>query len=331
MRGKNLKDKLIISLKGAILGFVGLAVPGLSASTIGIEIGIYFVMIDIISDVFKNLKRNAVFLLFLGIGYLLGAFIGSIAVNTIYVSAPFVMISLIIGMILGGIPKMAKNLKEGLKSVSCWAVMIILIVLLLAFSFFVTAGRQITFVDMDIKDYIILFGVGIFTSTTLIIPGVDFAVLLLSLGYYNALTGLIANIFDFSHIVGNLLILVIYLSGYGIGCIIFAKLIKKLIRKYEIQTRFASFAFVITAPAIIIKKNIFDNPAFFVTTPQLVLGIVLFICGLTSILLLTRYLSLKQAAREKAPKSFSDGESESAEIRAQNKRKGESLEKEEKC
>ena len=49
--------KLIIYLEGILLGFVSLAIPGLSASTIALEIDIYYDMIDAISNIFKKFKR----------------------------------------------------------------------------------------------------------------------------------------------------------------------------------------------------------------------------------------------------------------------------------
>ena len=272
--------RLITFIKGIILGFVGLAVPGLSASTIALEIGVYQHIIGAISNLFSKFRQSIGFLALIVLGYFTGGFIGAVAVESIYKFAPLVMILLVIGLIIGGMPHMARSLKSGAKKASDWIVLAVTVVLLLAFSFFVTGGKEVSFDEMHVWDYIILFFVGIITSTTLVVPGVDFAVLLLALGYYNAFTALISNIFDFSVIGHTLLILGIYLIGYGIGSFIFAKLIKKIIDRFKDQTTYASFGFVLVAPFVVVKKGIFDNPDFSYTTFDIIFGSILFIASL---------------------------------------------------
>jgi len=279
--------KFTTFIKGIILGFVGLAVPGLSASTVALEVGIYQHMINALSNLFKKFKSSALFLGVLMLGYFTGGFIGSVAVESIYKTAPLVMILLVIGLLIGGMPHMAKSLKPGAKKVSDWIVLAVVVVFLIIFSFILTGGKEISFENMKVTDYIMLFFVGIITSTTLVVPGVDFAVLLISLGYYNAFTGVISNIFDFSQIVHNLLILGTYIIGYGIGAFVFSKLIKKIIDKFSDQTTFASFGFVLVAPVIVIKKGIIDNPDFRYSTFDIIFGAIL---GISSMLIMIYFL-----------------------------------------
>ena len=285
--------KLIVYLKGILLGFVGLAIPGLSASTIALEVNIYYEMIDAISNLFKRFKTSIIFLIFLVLGYFSGGFIGSVIIHTVYNDFPLIIILLIIGFILGGIPNMYHNLKPGLKKVSCYITMLVIIAGLLAFTFLVKNGEQITFENMEISDYIILFFVGIFTSSTLVIPGVDFAVLLISIGYYQALISLIAEIFVFQDLLHKLLVLGVYLVGYGIGSFLLSKVIKLLLDKFQIQSQFASFAFVIIAPFIVIKKGIIDNPNYSCNTIQCIIGAVLGIGAFLGMFFAMRYFRLK--------------------------------------
>lgn len=289
--------RIITFIKGIILGFVGLAVPGLSASTIALEIGVYQHIINAISNIVSKFGQSAVFLIFIMLGYFTGGFIGAVAVESVYKTAPLVMIMLVIGLILGGIPHMAKSLKPGVKKASDWIVLVVTVLALLAFSFFVTGGKEVSFDNMKFYDYIVLFFVGLITSTTLVVPGVDFAVLLIALGYYNAITSLISNIFDFSVIGHTLLVLGIYLVGYGIGSFIFSKLIKKLITKFSDQTTYASFGFVLVAPFVVIKKGIFDNPDFRYSTFDIIFGSILFVA---SILIMVYILIIFDKKRKRA-------------------------------
>lgn len=290
--------RLITFIKGIILGFVGLAVPGLSASTIALEIGVYTDIIGAISNLFSKFRSCALFLLLVVLGYFTGGFIGAVAVESIYKTAPLVMILLVIGLIIGGMPHMAKTLKSGVKKVSDWVVLVLTVVALLAFSFFVTGSKEVSFDEMHVWDYIILFFVGIITSTTLVVPGVDFAVLLIALGYYNAITLLISNIFDFSMIGHTALILGIYLIGYGIGSFLFAKLIKKLIMRFQDQTTYASFGFVLVAPFIVIKKGIFDNPDFSYTTFDIIFGAILFVASVLTMIYILHAFDRKKKLRQ---------------------------------
>lgn len=292
--------KLIIYLEGILLGFVSLAIPGLSASTIALEIDIYYDMIDAISNIFKKFKKSIVFLAILIAGYATGCFLGAISITTAYKAFPLVVVLTILGFVVGGMPEMIKKMIADFKKISCWIVLIVITILIILFSMVVTEGQRITFVDMKILDYIILFFVGFITASTLVIPGVDFAVVLLSLGYYYAFTDLIANIFDFSMIGEHLLILGIYLVGYGIGTFLFSKVIKILMNKYPSQANFASFAFVLTAPFIVIEKCVVENENFTYTNTQLVVGIILFVIGFLLIFLAPKVLkNLKNKQRKR--------------------------------
>lgn len=274
-----LKKHLLISLKGLLLGFVSLAIPGLSASTIAILVGIYFTLINSISNIFKEFKKSITFLSFLLLGFCTGSILAALTVDLIYTTFPLVIILAALGFIIGGIPNMVKKIKSGFKKLSCWIIFIIIAFILSFYSYFVTDGQVVTFDNMGLVDYITLFIIGVITASTLVIPGVDFAVLLLSLGYYHSLVGIIANLFA-GNIVNNFIVLGIFFGGYLSGCLLFAKIIKFLSKKYSIQMQFANFAFVIASIPIIIKKCMIDNPNYQYSTGQLIFGIVVAIIGL---------------------------------------------------
>ena len=60
---------LIVYIKGILLGFVSLAIPGLSASTVALIVNIYYDMINSISDIFKAPKKSIKFLIFFARSY----------------------------------------------------------------------------------------------------------------------------------------------------------------------------------------------------------------------------------------------------------------------
>lgn len=321
---------LTIFLKGILLGFVSLAIPGLSASTIALEVGVYYLLINSISSIFKDFKKSIAFLGTLIGGYAVGCFGGAISIDLIYDHYPVVMTLMILGFILGGIPYMAKELKSGLKKVSCWISLAVVVTFLIIFSFLITEGKNITFDNMEIIDYILLFIVGFITASTLVVPGVDFAVLMIALGYYYPFVGLVANIFHFEHIIHTLIIFGIYLAGYFIGCFIFSILIKKIMIRFQTQTKFASFGFVLVAPIIVIKKNIIDNPTFHYTTTQLIVGSALAVVGFLALYFLPKpaediSMMMENGKQENASKDLVVIEETSEELVIENEKKDEGI------
>lgn len=285
--------KIIILIKGVLLGFVSLAVPGLSASTIGLIVNIYYDMIDAISNIFKNPRKSIPFLLFLIVGFLIGNLIGAFSVNTAYSAYPLAVTITIWGFILGGIPGMVKELIPYFKKISNILILVIVITLLILNTYIFKEAATVNLENMTLYDYVLLVIVGFITAATLVIPGIDFAVVLLSMGYYYALVGVIANIFDFTQLLYNLTILVPYVIGYLIGTFFFSKVIKAIYKKYSIQTKFAGLAFVLAAPAIVVKNCIVDNVNFEFSITQLIVGIVLAAIGF-GILFYTTYLYPKK-------------------------------------
>lgn len=283
-----------IILKGILLGIVSIAIPGLSASTVAIMIGIYALMIHSISGILKDFKHNFPFLISLIFGFFLGALTGALVIKVIYELTPLVVILIIIGCILGSIPMEFKRLLPGFKKASNIIVLIVVIVLLFSYSFFIKEGVAINFDQMELGDYIHLFIIGIFTSVTLVIPGVDFAVVFLALGYYYSFIDVAYNLITFSNFLYHLSILGVYIIGYGIGAFLFSNIIKALMNKFKSQAEFASFAFVIAAPIIVIKNCIIENKSFHYSIPEIIIGSILMIIFFSLILFMTLKKKIKQ-------------------------------------
>lgn len=279
--------KIQLFLKGILIGFVSVAIPGFSASTIAIILGVYYVMIEAISELFQHFKRSLVFLLVLIAGYAVGAWIGANCVSILYDSFPLVMVFITLGLIIGSLPKMILEIKPYLHKISNWVIVLFIWGMLLLFSFLVIQKEEVTLsIYMPIQDYFWLAGIGIITAGTLVIPGMDFAVVLLSLGYYHAIMGLM-NVFS-KEVLSNFLVLCVYLIGYGVGAFLLSKLIQQLVKKYEVKMKFANFAFVAISPFLVIKQGILNNPYFdnhqIISDSTFVLAIVL---GILAFLIVT--------------------------------------------
>ncbi|MBE6555987.1 MAG: DUF368 domain-containing protein [Ruminococcaceae bacterium] len=289
-------NKLGLYLKGILIGFASLAVPGLSASTIAIVLLVYYDMIYAISHIFSKTKQSLTFLLVLVAGYGTGALAGAVAVNTLYVRFPIPVIAAVLGFLVASIPRMLVDSREDLKKWSNYVIMIIVGAVFLVYALVITNGEIVNFDVIRFPiDYILMLCVGIVTSATLVIPGVDFAVTLMALGYYYAFINLVG---DFGALIlhpSRLFLLLSYLVGYGIGSFVLSKGLRFLIKRYPRHLHCVNLAMVIIAPIIVVEKCILENPnvASHATWPQFCWAFITFAAGyfaFTWVPMLCRYL-----------------------------------------
>ena len=296
---------ILIFLQGVLLGLVSIGIPGFSASTIAIIIGVYVLLVESIAGFFSNIKKALPYLFFIYLGYGIGSMIASISVSILFENFPSATVIVVLSVILGSIPDMVINLKGNFKKISCWIVFVVMGTAIVAYNFLVQEGNTITFPTNPDIWFLIKMGItGLITSATFVIPGVDFAVVFLSLGLYYPVTNMLATLAKFTApnyaevFLPNLEILVSYMIGYFLGVFLLSKLIKFLIGKYRAQTDFASLSFIAVAPIVVIKNCVYDNEAFFFSADQLYIGIPIAILAFMGMIILG-IEQRKKAKREK--------------------------------
>ena len=299
-----LKDYIVVFLKGVLLGLLSLGIPGVSASTVGIVVGIYFLMVEAIANIFKDFKTNVKFLLSLSLGYGVGAVGAAFSVTVLFRFFPFAVACVIIGIIIGSIIDTVIKLKGDFKKLANWIVFFAVFILIGVYNFIISSGQKLTFPsDPSVFDLVSMAVIGFLTSTTFIIPGVDFAVVFLSFGIYYPFMNMLTEIFSFSmenyaaRLVVNAQILGFYLIGYLLGIFLISKLIKKLNDKFGKQMQFASFAFLVAAPPVFLQ-NCLSSDAFFITLPQAIVGGALGAACIVCTLAFIRYGDKKHRLKE---------------------------------
>lgn len=276
-----IKDYGLVFLKGILLGLVSVGIPGVSASTIGIVIGIYFLMVDCIANIFKDFKHNFLFLIVLILGYGVGSISAAFSVTILFEKFPLVTTFIILAFIISSIPDMFMKLKQYFKKPSCLITFAVVLAIILLYNFLIGSGAVEEFPREPSIWYLVKMTIiGVITSATFVIPGVDFAVVFLALGIYYPFLNLISELLLFGAdnylqtFIPNITILGFYLVGYFVGVFLFSKLIKFVSKKYTGQTQLASFAFIVAAPFIVIKSCIIDNASFKVSGGQIVAIII---------------------------------------------------------
>ena len=106
-----MKEKLILILKGIIIG-AGKIIPGVSGGMLAITLNVYDKGIKAISDFFKDIKGNLIFLSTIGIGILISIISVSKVIKYALDLYYLPTMLLFIGLIIGGIPSIIETAKQ---------------------------------------------------------------------------------------------------------------------------------------------------------------------------------------------------------------------------
>ncbi len=179
-------------IKSIFIGIGGIA-PGLSGSVMMIIFGLYRETIDAIGTIFKNFKKKFFFLLPIVLGMGIGMVIFGKIVDFFLGSFEMQTRFLFFGLILGTVPLFYKEVKKNGFSKKYYFV--ILAAFILGFALFTLNPDMFPQIKEPNLLQRLLLGVAVVASS--IIPGIDSAVILSSLGLYEIYVSSVANL-DFS-------------------------------------------------------------------------------------------------------------------------------------
>ncbi len=179
-------------LKGIVAGIGGIA-PGLSGSVLLVIMGLYEKTIQALGALFKTFKKSAAFLLPLVLGMGVGVLLFSKVVDYLLGAFETQTRFAFLGLVLGTIPLFYRQVrKKGFRSLYYFVMLIAGLTGLLLFGMNQTMFPQIVQPNFLQK---MLLGVAVAGSS--IVPGVDSAVILSSLGLYELYVQSLAAL-DFS-------------------------------------------------------------------------------------------------------------------------------------
>lgn len=238
---------------GAAIG-VGMIIPGVSGGTIAVILKIYDKLIDALGNLKKNFKKNILFILNILLGAAAGFAVMYFPLKWALEHAPFATTSLFAGLMLGSLPNLFKDGKKlGFKKLNILSAIIpfAAVIGLCALNLLITAGDADLSAGMPVWRYIAVFCVAMLASCALVIPGVSGSMLLMILGYYSPVLGLIGALTtDFAH---SALVLVLFSAGLIIGFFSIAKFMKLMLSRFPRGTHWAIIGFVAgSIPALFI-------------------------------------------------------------------------------
>ena len=206
-------------LKGIVVGIGGIS-PGLSGSVLLVILGLYKKMIGAIGDFLKNPKENLKFLAPLFAGFGTGVIIFSKVVDFLLENYEMYTRFAFLGLVLGTIPLFYREVKkEGFNKKYYIAIVGALLFGIFLFTFNKNLFPKVT--DPNLFQSVLL---GVAVAGSSIVPGVDSAVILSTLGLYELYVGSLADL--------NVSILVPALIGLVVGALVISVLMNNLIKKH---------------------------------------------------------------------------------------------------
>ena len=273
---------IILILKGFFMGIANV-IPGVSGGTIAIILGIYEDFISSISNLFKNFKKNFLFLLPIGIGMGLSIVTTSKIVGYSYDHFPLPTLLFFVGLVFGGIPMLLKNVKgnKDSKKVSNYVIAFLtfsLVIFMASYKFIFGINGQVSLASLDITGYLLLFVVGIVAAATMVIPGISGSLVLMIIGYYYPIINTINGVLK-GNVLHNLVVLGVFAIGIVIGILSIAKLLEFLFKKYKTKTYYGVIGFVIASIIAIPLSACIELNDLPVTIIQSVIGLILLAVG----------------------------------------------------
>lgn len=262
---------IIDMIKGIFIGIANI-IPGVSGGTLALSMGIYDKLIGAVSNFFKDWKRSILTLFPIAIGCGIGIVGFTYAIEYLLSEHTFVTCMAFIGLILGGLPVLVKQLKIklrerggsiGFSGILCFVLLFAFAVLLPMMG---SDEKVMQTLAVSPVLMILMFFIGIIASATMVIPGVSGSMVLIILGYYYGIIDSIKTFlealkaFDIPVMLDRCLILAPFGIGVLLGIFLIAKLITFLFEKYGVQTYCAILGLVLSSPfAIIYNTGLFTQ------------------------------------------------------------------------
>ena len=277
-----MKKNILLVIKGFIMGIANI-IPGVSGGTLALILGIYEDFIGAISHFFSNLKKNICFLIPIAIVMLLAIASLSRVIDYSYKHFPIPTSLFFVGLVLGGIPMLVGKVrgKKEVKQASSYVIFALtfLLVMVMACSDFIFGeGLKVSFANMGLVQYLLLFIVGVVAAATMVIPGVSGSLVLMLLGYYYPVLTVIKECTKLQNLGSNIIILGVFGVGVLLGIVLISKLIEFLFQKYETKTYFGVLGFIVASILAIPISTLLSIKVTF-SVIQILIGIVFLVIG----------------------------------------------------
>lgn len=270
-----MKEKIILFIKGVVLG-VAFVIPGVSGGTLAVLMGIYEELIEAASNFYKSIadfKKYIMYLLPIGLGVVFSVAVFAKLIKFGLEKSPIITILIFLGMIIGGIPALVRNVKGTKINLKDMTLMLVGLIIVISMLIFHKSNSNVVLTNMSITGYITLFLVGAIAAVTMVVPGISGSFTLMLIGYYEPILNLVNDITSFKNLGPNLILIFIFMLGVFIGIIFISKIIEWCLKHYKRETYYAIIGFVLSS----IISVIYEVSKFPFNLTHLIIGIVLLV------------------------------------------------------
>lgn len=258
--------KLVLEiLRGMVIGLANI-IPGVSGGTMMVSMGIYDTIICSVTHLFKQFKKSILTLLPYAVGMVMALVSLSFVITWAFDNYPLPTNTLFIGLILGGLPaifKQVKGEKIGVVGGVLFAAFFALIIVLQLIQ-----SENVTVIHLSVLEIVKLLLLGALASATMVIPGVSGSMILKLLGYYEPVIGSIKGLTtalvagQWSTVGYNIGILLPFAIGIVVGIFAIAKLIEMLLARWKGWTYCAILGLVVASPVAILMSTSMTGVSF---------------------------------------------------------------------
>ncbi len=270
-----MKEKIILFIKGVVLG-VAFVIPGVSGGTLAVLMGIYEELIEAASNFYKSIadfKKYIMYLLPIGLGAVFSVAVFAKLIKFGLEKSPIITILIFLGMIIGGIPALVRNVKGTKTNLKDMTLMLVGLIIVISMLIFHKSNTNVVLTNMSITGYITLFLVGAIAAVTMVVPGISGSFTLMLIGYYEPILNLVNDITSFKNLGPNLILIFTFMLGVFIGIIFISKIIEWCLKHYKRETYYAIIGFVLSS----IISVIYEVSKFPFNLTHLIIGIVLLV------------------------------------------------------
>ena len=267
-------------LKGMVIGIANI-VPGVSGGTMMVSMGIYDRLIHCITHLFSEFKKSVLFLLPIAVGMVVAIAASSFGLTYLFENFPIQTNLLFVGLILGGLPAIGNKVKGKKIQVGHIIAGVLFFVMVVGLAIMGETEGNAADLSFSVGNVIILFGVGIIASATMVIPGVSGSMVLMLMGFYHPVLNAIKDFFtalaalDMDGILAGCGILIPFGLGVVAGIFGIAKLVEIIFEKFPLYAYWAIIGLIVSSPFAILLMGTF--PAL--TVLSVITGIVALAVG----------------------------------------------------
>lgn len=255
-------------LKGIVIG-IGKIIPGVSGAVLALSMGIYDKSIYYLNNLTKNIKESLKYLVPIALGILLGIILFSKVINYFLSNYYLPTMLFFIGLIIGGIPLISKNVSK--KDYLFTAITFVIF-----FTISITNISNNYLLKNNFLDIFTFIFTGFLEAIGTVVPGISSTALLMIIGTYEYIISSLGNIFNISLLIPHLKILVPFTFGLIIGIIITVKIIDILFQKNKSKV-YSFILGILLSSIVLLVVRAFKTK---VSLVELLVGLILMIGGI---------------------------------------------------